>query len=499
MATIPLRPWMHNAPRRAAGRLSGRLVRPATVGAGIALGAGAGALALAAISLRLSNSDLLALTLAMAEAGALALALAVGLLTIDVARPRLLRPIWLKLALPPVLTAMVIAVTILLLSHDMFISDADSTLLLVFLIFAGALALALAGMLAAGIGREITSLEIGARRIAAGEYSHRVPVRVANPAASDELGRLAAWFNLMAARVQEAFARRDAAEAERKHLIAALSHDLRTPITSLRAMLEAIGDGVASDPVTVDRYHRAMRAEVLRLSTLMDELFEMARLDAGGIQLRLERMGVEDLISDALEAFHEPAARRGVTLAGQVQQDLPPLLLDPRAISRALSNVLQNALRYTPEGGRVVVCGRLARIGNDAPSPALLVEVADTGPGIAPVELARIFERGYRGEAARDRAADRGTGESLGPGAGLGLSITRALIELHGGHVSVLSPVPVDYWRTCVGERLDGACAPHGTLITLALPLSAGSGTGRQSQSTDPYRPDAHHHQGNRG
>jgi signal transduction histidine kinase len=475
MATIPLRRSLQRMVRRTAthSRRPDGLVRRGLCGAGIALGASASALALAAVTLHPSGNDLIELTLAMAESGALALALVGGLLALGRARPRMLRPLWLKLAMPPVLTAVVIAVTILALAHDMFISNADGTLLLIFLIFAVALALAMAGMLAMGIGGEIVALEIGARRMADGEYAHRVPVPVGDPAGTDELGRLAAWFNQMAARVQEAFARRDAVEAERRHLIAALSHDLRTPITSLRAMLEAIADGVTSDPDTVERYHQTMRVEVLRLSTLMNELFEMARLDAGDMQLRLERMGIEDLLSDALGAFHEPAMRRGVTLMGHVQRDLPLVSLDPSTYSRALANVLQNALRYTPSGGAVVVRGRLAVDGEGALSQSLVVEVADTGPGIAPQELARIFARGYRGEAARDRSGQHDEAEPLGPGAGLGLSITRALMGLHGGQVWVVSPVPPAFWRAISQEHFAADSAPCGTLVTLALPLSA--------------------------
>jgi signal transduction histidine kinase len=471
MATTPLRVSAHEARRRAVAlaRWPARLVRPGLWGAGVALIAGGCAVVLAAISLHPQGNDMLDLAIALAEAGALALAL--GLLALDVARLRVMRRVWLKLALPPVLAALVIAATILLLAHDMFISDADSKLLLVFLVFAVALALALAGTLATGMGREITALEQGARRIAEGEYAHRVPVPAGGTAATDELDRLAEWFNLMAARVQEAFARREAAEAERKHVIAALSHDLRTPVTSLRAMLEAIGDGVAGDPATVERYHRTMRAEVLRLSSLMDELFEMARLDAGGVQLRLERMGIEDLISDALEAFHESALQCGVTLSGQVAPDLPPVLLDPSAISRALANVLQNALRYTPRGGAVVVRGRLVAAGERTSPSALAIEVADTGPGIRREELTRIFERGYRGETARDRAVARSDGESLGLGAGLGLAIARALVHLHGGRVGAVSPVPAAFWCADAGAPA-GDCSPRGTLVTIVLPVT---------------------------
>jgi signal transduction histidine kinase len=444
MATTPLTPDLREE-RIYASRSPVRDRRRVRLGSWwliTTVAAGALAAILAYFSLRPVANHMVALMLALAESGALALAL--GMLALDLAQLRALRHVWLKLALPPVVTALVIAVTIGTLSQGMFISSADSHLLLVFLVFAVALALALAGTLAVGMGCAIGQLETGARRIAEGDYAYRVPVPDGGVAATDELMRLAGWFNLMAGRIQDAFARREAAEAERKHVVAALSHDLRTPITSLRAMLEAIDDGVVRDPVTVARYHHAMRSELVRMSALMDELFEMARLDAGAMPPQRELMGIDDLISDALEAFHGPALKRSVRLTGFVAEGLPVAALDPRQISRALANLLQNALRYTPAGGAVMVRARAVLPAEAAGCSALVVEVLDTGMGIGKEDLPNIFERSFRSEAARNRPSNGPSGELPVPGAGLGLAITRAIVEQHGGRVWAISPLPAE-------------------------------------------------------
>src|SRR6185437_630267 len=142
-----------------------------------------------------------------------------------------------------------------------------------------------------------------------------------------ELARLGRWFNQMAASVEMAFARQARAERERRQLIAAISHDLRTPLASVRAMSEAISDGVASDAATVARYQRTILAEVRHLSLLIDDLFELSRLEAGApadLGLRFEAVALEDVISDALEALGEQAHARGVTLTGRVAGELPP-------------------------------------------------------------------------------------------------------------------------------------------------------------------------------
>src|SRR5512146_1504010 len=301
----------------------------------------------------------LALYLALAGGGALAL----GEAALWAAGALRIGGIRLQLALPALLTALVIGFTVIALAQAMFISPADSTLLLVFLGFAVLVALTLAGSLADEMARAIGRIETGARRIAQGDYAFRVPESaVANNA--EELAQLARWFNAMAANVEEAFAQRERAEADRRAMLAALSHDLRTPLASVRAMIEAIDDGVASDEVTVRRYQKAIRAEVRRLSLLIDELFDLSRLETGALVLQTERLGIEDLLSDALESFGGQAEQGALRLVGQVAEGLPPVAIDPRQIGRTLANLVSNALRYTPAGGAVVLRAE-PRLGSD--------------------------------------------------------------------------------------------------------------------------------------
>ncbi|WIG61107.1 MAG: hypothetical protein OJF49_003855 [Ktedonobacterales bacterium] len=373
------------------------------------------------------------------------------------------RNIRLQLAIPPVLTALVIACTVIALGQAMFLSSDDTRLLLIFLAFAVFVALALAWSIASEMARSIARLEIAARRIAQGDYGFRVPDDNFSAA---ELSRLARWFNAMAANVQEAFAKQHTAESERRQVLAAVSHDLRTPLASIRAMIEAIDDGVATDPATVRRYQHTIRAEVRRLATLMDELFELSRLDSGALKLEYERLGIEDLISDALEAFHEQAAQAGVRLEGSVADGLPPIMIDPRQISRILANLLQNALSATPSGGAIFIRARQAQ------PDALLVEVLDTGTGIAPGDLPHIFERTYRGEVSRTRNGANSDEHAPASGAGLGLAIARGIVELHGGRIWAVSPLPTDLRAALIPLlALDRQSEPFaGTALCFTLP-----------------------------
>ena len=142
----------------------------------------------------------------------------------------------------------------------------------------------------------------------------------------------------------------------RRDLIAWVSHDLRTPLTSIRAILEALADGVVEDPETVQRYLNTAQRDIRSLSSLIDDLFEMSQLDAGGIQLELAAGSIADLISDTIESFSEPARRQGITLTGSVTPGTDPVRMDVQRMGRVLSNLVSNALRHTPPGGQVSIC-----------------------------------------------------------------------------------------------------------------------------------------------
>jgi signal transduction histidine kinase len=234
---------------------------------------------------------------------------------------------------------------------------------------------------------------------------------------------LAASFNQMASQLQAAAEKQRELERLRTDLIAWVSHDLQTPLASIRAILEALYDGVVEEPETIKRYLNTAQRDVRALSALIDDLFQMAQLDAGGIPLEKAASSLADLISDTLESFSEIASRQGITLEGSAETNVDPVLMDTRRIGRVLNNLVGNALRHTTAGGRVEVRARRANRGVE-------VTVCDSGEGIRAEDLPNIFESFYRGEKSRSRA----TG-----GAGLGLAIARGIVRAHGGEIRVES------------------------------------------------------------
>jgi len=227
-------------------------------------------------------------------------------------------------------------------------------------------------------------------------------------------GALAAW--LATRLVAEERSRRDV-EAARRRLVASVSHDLRTPLASLRLLVESIDDGVVTGE-TRDRYLGEIRTHVAALSGLIDDLFELSRIEAGDISWTMSQVELRELVGDTVAAMRAPAAARGVALAAE----LPPGELIARAnaekLQRVLFNLIQNAIRHTPADGSVTVRARTAAGGVE-------VEVADDGKGISPADGKRAFDAFYRGE--------EGAGDE--DGAGLGLAISRAIVEAHGGRI----------------------------------------------------------------
>ena len=216
------------------------------------------------------------------------------------------------------------------------------------------------------------------------------------------------------------------AEATRRELVAWVSHDLRTPLAGLRAMAEALEDGVVADRDTVREYLRRIRVESDRMAGLVDALFEMSRINAGALSRSLSRVPLGDVVSDAL-ASAEPVARgRGIRLVA-AEHGWPTVAASEPELARIVANLLRNAIRFTPYDGTVHLTG-----GQDADGAWLAV--ADTCGGIPPADLPRVFDVAFRGEAARTPAGARATGEA---GGGLGLAIVRGLVQAHGGRVEV--------------------------------------------------------------
>jgi len=380
----------------------------------------------------------------------------------------------LKLAIPPLLTAAVIAFNVAILSRQMFITVTDGQLLLAFLLFGVSLALAIAYSIAHEMSRSIARIEEGARRIAGGDYAFQLDTTKTR--GGDEIARLASWFDQMAASVRQAFLERQRADAERRQVITAVSHDLRTPVASVRAMIEAIDDGVVNDPEAVRRYQRAIRAEMRHLSLLMDDLFDLSQLESRTLVLRRESVDLGDLVSDTLEACRELAEQSGVRLEGQVEGDVGAVWLDPRQMYRVLSNLTLNALRYTPSDG-VVLLRAKRQVGTDGVDQAF-VQVIDSGVGIAAGDLPHVFERSFRGEVSRRREQEMPESASSGSrssGSGLGLAIAREIVEMHGGRIWAISPLPPELaaFVQCAPQSTPshGDEPAAGTAIIWSLPM----------------------------
>jgi signal transduction histidine kinase len=298
----------------------------------------------------------------------------------------------------------------------MFASQHDLLLAVVLLVFAGGMAMALGFFLSSTVTERLGQLKEAAEQLAEGNLETRVSL-----AGRDELASLGAAFNQMAAQLQASAEKQRELERLRNDLIAWVGHDLQTPLASMRAVLEALADGVVEDPETVRRYLDTAQRDVRSLSSLIDDLFQMAQLDSVGIPLDRAESSLVDLLSDTLESFSALAQQVGVKMEGEAEPGVDPVLMDTQHIGRVLNNLVSNALRHTPSGGVVEVRATRTRQGVE-------VSVRDTGEGIRPQDLPHIFERFYRGEKSRSRA----TG-----GAGLGLAIARGIVQAHGGEIHV--------------------------------------------------------------
>ena len=302
----------------------------------------------------------------------------------------------------------------------MFVNDHDLYLALVLLVFASGIAMILGYFLTGTVTERILSLKTAAEKLAGGDLQTRVPV-----SGRDELSALAVTFNQMAEQLQAADRKQRELESLRRDLVAWASHDLQTPLASMRAILEALSDGVVDEPDSVKRYLHTAQRDVMSLSALLDDLFQMSQLDAGGFPLNRAWSSLSDLVSDTLESFSELASRKSIKLEGTVEAGVDPIFMDTQAIGRVLNNLISNALRHTPAGGLIKISARRGERGVE-------VSVRDSGEGIQPEDIPRIFERFYRGDASRSR--NRGMG-----GAGLGLAIARGIVRAHGGDIRVES------------------------------------------------------------
>lgn len=274
------------------------------------------------------------------------------------------------------------------------------------LVLSIALALVVVQLLARGMTAPLREMASAARRMARGDHDVRVET-----SSRDEVGQLAEAFNRMAADLA-------AVDAQRRRLVADVSHELRTPLTALQALLENLADGVTEpEPEALE----TAVAQTKRLSRLVAQLLDLSRLEAGQVPLHREDVDLAELVQESVRQ----APDRDVTVTAEVPEGLR-VSADPERLQQVLANLLDNATRHSPAGGVVAVTAERLPYG-------LRLVVADQGPGIAPADRERVFDRFTRTDAARGR--DEG-------GSGLGLAIARWVVDLHGGRIAVLDPVP---------------------------------------------------------
>lgn len=367
---------------------------------------------LSALALHPPAKDLTLLGIFLLISGAITLAL--GYLAVTLGLSRVLRTLRRKFFFVLLIAAALALINVGFTARLMFISSHDLLLLSLLLGFSLGMSAFFAVALSRSLHDAMRSLILAVRSMGSGRLDARAQVN-----SGDEVEEVARAFNAMAEQLERAFARQRELEQARRHLVAAASHDLRSPLASMRAMVESINDGVVSDPDTVRRYLRTLQSEIEHLSRLIDDLFELSQIDSGLLQLHLERASLQDLISDTLESLAAQAQQHGLTLRGDVDEALQPVVMDSQRIQRVFYNLLQNAIRHTPADGAVMV--RAVDTGAE-----VQVSVVDTGEGIPADEVPRIFDRFHRVDKARSR--NHG-------GSGLGLTIAKGIVEAHGGRI----------------------------------------------------------------
>jgi signal transduction histidine kinase len=328
---------------------------------------------------------------------------------------------WLTVAVATTAVLAVVAGTVAT-SRAMFLSSHDLGVISLVAAVASVVAIAFALAVGTALSRWSRELREGARRFGeSGSF-------VSEPSGPAEFAELSAELRRTSDRLAESRGRELALEQSRRELVSWVSHDLRTPLAGLRAMTEALEDGLVDDP---SRYHAQIRTEVDRMVRMVDDLFELSRIHSGVLRLSPQPVALGDVVSEAIAGADSVARSRGVRLGGQVDQDVV-ITADAAGLSRVVSNLLMNAIRHTPADGVVEVHGRAVGDGVE-------LSVTDGCGGIDDDDIARVFDVGWQGSTARtpDHAEP-----ANGAGAGLGLAIVKGIVEAHLGHVAVSNHEP---------------------------------------------------------
>jgi signal transduction histidine kinase len=341
-------------------------------------------------------------------------------------------PLGRQFAIAVALVVGPLLLALLVLSALMFVSGHDAAIVAVIVAFAAVVGVVAANQLAAAIIADARTIRDGLTAVGEGERALTIATRGA-----DELSDVAATATAMIRQLAAEEAARDQSEQARRHLVAAASHDLRTPITSLRLLAEAVEDEIVDGDARRE-YLERMRTHIVALSALIDDLFELSRLEAGDIHWSLQRVALGELVNETVAAMRVHAELKGVAVHIDLPRSLKAARANPEKVQRVLFNLIQNAIRHTPADGSVVIRA-------EPVADQIEIEVADTGDGIAADERELIFGAFFRGGADAARTGD---------GAGLGLAVSRAIVEAHGGRI----------WL---------ADSPAGTRVRFSLPAAA--------------------------
>lgn len=335
------------------------------------------------------------------------------------------RSIRWQLSLVAVVAVLSVLAGVLALANRMLISDRDLEAIILVVGVSALTATLVAALLGAALVRWSEALQAGVRSLGRGS------TYVAQMRGPREFQALATELEATQARLEEARERARRLEEARRELVSWVSHDLRTPLAGMRAMTEALEDGIAPDPA---RYRQQIRSDVDRMTRMVDDLFELSRIHAGVLELAPVLLPLGDLVSEALASADPVARARGVRLGGNVEAGVL-VLADPGGLSRVLANLISNAVRHTPTGGSVEILGRSLPDGVE-------VTVTDGCDGIEEEDLERVFDLAWTGTPARTPGMPGspdapGSVSPRGSQAGLGLAIVKGIVEAHGGEVSV--------------------------------------------------------------
>jgi signal transduction histidine kinase len=346
-------------------------------------------------------------------------ALAVGLVGLGLLYLARYRSLRLQLCIIVLVAIASVIIGILAVARSMYLSGHDLTVVFYVAGASGIISLALATALGVWLTRNARNLVRLTRSLGDGNRLEPEPTK----ARAYEFAEVARELAETSRRLAQSKDEVAALDAARRELIAWISHDLRTPLAGLRVMAEALEDGLADDP---QRFHRQMRSQVDHISDMVDDLFELAKIESGALKLTLEPVRLYDLVSDAVAELSPFATSRSIRLVESPGPDLV-VLGDDRELARVIGNLVMNAIEHSPIGSSVTIA-----ISADGPDQAML-SVSDTGGGIPEADLSRVFETGWRASSSRTPEPIWGASTN----AGFGLAIANGIVAAHNGTISV--------------------------------------------------------------